>query len=299
MHPLLALRGALRRITRALYVEPDASLQLGLLIGDKAGVPRQLTQEFRATGTSHVLAVSGYNVALVADTAVLLLCLAGIARRRSAVATICAVLAFTGLAGADPPVLRAAVMGSLALVAVALGRARSSGALVVTAAAMLVADPLALRHDIGFRLSFGAVLGLGLYGGHFTRLLAPRLKSEGVAEALGQTLGAIVATLPVMLVDFGQFSLTAPVVNVLIAPLIPFSTAAGAISVSLGAVWLPLGVPVAAASAAALRLMSAIVHAFASAVPVLPLQLSLPQGALLCLPLFLLWRSLETSAPKP
>ncbi|MEY4722674.1 MAG: hypothetical protein RLZZ324_187 [Candidatus Parcubacteria bacterium] len=297
-HPLYFLRGRLRAVVRGLLPEPDASLQLGLLVGDKAGVPPQLTQDFRNTGTSHVLAVSGYNVMLVADTLVLALCICGLARRRAAVLSAVGIAVFTGLAGADPPVLRAALMGGAGLVAAALGRKGNAlGGLLLAAALMLALDPLSLRNDVGFRLSFAAVMGLSMFGRAFGERMT-WIPFKGVRDALGETLGAIVATLPIMLHDFGSLSLTAPAVNVMIAPLIPFATATGALAVMFASLYAPLGVPPAVAAGAALRLMRAVVSWWSGAVPSLPLQIGTAAAFALYVPILLLWFTLRKPATR-
>lgn len=291
-HPFLELRARLRRTVRSMLPEPDASLLLGLLVGDRGGLPPALNADFRATGTSHVLAVSGYNVMLLIDSAIVLFALAGLARRPAAALISMLVVGFVLLAGADPPVLRAGLMGSAGLLAALLGRkANGTNAFLLAAAIMLLADPLALRHDVSFRLSFFAVAGLSAFGTPFERFLG-FIPIEAVRTPLAQTLGATLATLPIALHDFGSFAVASPPTNVLIAPLIPFATAAGAIAVLAATVWSPLGLTIAAAVALALRLMRRIVGCWAALLPAWPVKTGFGETVLIYLGLLILWRVL-------
>jgi competence protein ComEC len=278
--------------------EPNASLLLGLIVGDRGGLPKSLTDAFRATGTSHVLAVSGYNVMLVTEALVVGLALLGLARRRAALLVAGCVAAFVLLAGADPPVLRAGIMGSVGLLAALLGRRGHGGnAFAFTAAAMLMADPLALRHDVSFRLSFFAVAGLSAFGSP----LAERMRFipfEGVRSALAETLGATIATLPIALHDFGSLAVASPVVNVMIAPLVPFSTAVGAAGVIVAFISPTLALPASLAVAAALRLMREIVGWWADAAPAVAVSAGFRTTAGLYAALILLWYALKKKTPE-
>jgi len=288
-HPLLAMRAKLRATVRAFLPEPEASLLLGLLVGDRGGLPEALILDFRATGTSHVLAVSGYNVVLVADAMVILFALAGLARRHAALVVVLCIVGFAGLAGADPPVTRAALMGSAGLIAAALGRRyHAPNGLLLAAVLMLIWNPLVLRNDIGFRLSFAAVVGLSAFGRAFGERMT-FIPIDGVRSALGETLGATFATIPIMLHDFGSLAFSSPMTNVMIAPLVPFATAVGAVAVTLSMVFAPLGLVPATATGAALRLMRSIVSWWAAALPATPLQIGTAAAFALYVPIGLLW----------
>lgn len=296
--PLVFLRTRLRGTVRAILPEPDASLLLGLLIGDRAGLPKDLVVAFRDTGTSHVLAASGYNVTLVAEAAVVIFALAGLARRRAAAATAGCIVLFALLCGGDPPVARAAIMGCVGLFAAALGRRyHAPNALMLAAALMLAYDPAALRHDAGFRLSFAAVAGLRAFGCPFASRLA-WVPWEGARKALAETLGATVATLPLILHDFGILAPSAPLVNLAIAPLIPAAMAAGAAAVVAAFPSAALAAPFAFAADAPLALMRAAVNGGAKAVPAVQARAGLGMAAVLYGWIILLWYGLRRAEAK-
>lgn len=279
---LHAARSGVRTAIVAAVPEPDASLALGLLIGDDAGIPRRVTQAFRDTGTAHVLAVSGYNVRLLVDALFVLFAVAAVRRRRAAGAVAALVIAFALMTGADPPVVRAAIMGCAGIVASLLGR-RDAGIapLALAAAGMLAAEPFALRHDIGFRLSFAAVAGMRLFGPQLYAAFGGDPDLAGLRRSLADTLAATAATLPIMLHDFGALTPAAPIVNVIIAPFVPPLMMASAAVAAVGTVAPPFAVAPAAVVVALARPFVAVVTSAAVAAPAMPLRVSWPVAALL------------------
>lgn len=230
-----AARAHVRETVTSALPEPDASLVLGLLIGDDGGIPRSVAQAFRETGAAHVLAVSGYNVRLLVDALFTAFAAVSVRRRRASAAVAALVVAFAAMTGAEPPVVRAAVMGCAGIVAGFLGRRDAGvGSLLLAAAAMLAVDPSALRHDVGFRLSFAAVAGMRVFGPRFYRAFGGDPDEFGVRRSLADTLAATCATLPIVLHDFGTVPFAAPLVNVVIAPFVPSLMAAGAAVLAFG-----------------------------------------------------------------
>ena len=205
--------------------EPMASLAAGILLGVKAQMPQDFYQALVNTGTLHVIAASGFNVSIVA--AVLMGVLMKVVSRGVAiVGGIGGIVVYVLIAGGSASVVRAAIMGSLTLIAYYLGRPTEARRLLgVTVAVMLLANPLMLL-DTGFQLSVSATWGL-LY-------VEPRIKSRFkmlddrfqfvqsiLAGYLYPTLAATVATLPIILWHFGRVSWISPVANLLILPAIP------------------------------------------------------------------------------
>ena len=295
---LYGLRSKIRAAVGRLLPEPEASFLLGLLIGDRDGLPSDLVAGFRATGTSHILAVSGYNVSRVAEVFLLLLAAVTVKRRRAAWLSVAGILVFAAIAGAEASVIRAAAMGCTALVAAAAGRRYSSAvALSLAAAAMLAFEPLLLRHDVGFQLSFAAVLGLHHLGAPLTERLRFLPEFLGIRRSAGETLGATLATLPVIILAFGRVPLVGPVANLLILPLIPWIMVLGVCSIIFSAVLFPAGLVPAVAATWLLRAIEAIVGFLAK----LPLALELQTGAFGCSLiagwLLLLWYALARAKP--
>jgi len=299
---LLGAKRAMRRLAGALLPEPGSSLLLGLLIGDRGGIPPDLTADFRATGTSHILAVSGYNVHQVVEFAFVVCALCAIRRRRAIAVVAALLIAFTALTGGDAPVVRAALMGGMGLVAGLLGRRNGGlGPLAVAAAAMLVHDPLILRHDVGFRLSFAAVAGMRAFGPLLSERLGFLPDAFGLRQTAADTLAATAGTMPIALHDFGLLPVASPLVNVAVVPLVPLIMASGAAAMAAGALALPLGAPLAFVCDALARTMTGIVGISASFAPVLEAKANAWQTAFLYGCFVLLWFALtrRPEGPRP
>ena len=220
-----------RRATRSALAlpEPEAGLAAGILIGLRERVDRSLAADFATAGASHVVAISGWNIAIVGGSR-----RGGAARpaaaRSSPIVVGGTILAYVVAAGASPSVVRAAVMAAVVLLARESGRAgRAPAALALAAFAMLLAEP-AMIGDAGFRLSVAATAGLLAWGtplGRWIGGLAGGRVPGWLAEGLGISLAAQAATLPDVLVTFGRLSLVAPAVNLAVVPLVPAAMGAG------------------------------------------------------------------------
>jgi len=219
--------------------EPESSFLLGLLIGVKDGLPEELTESFRDTGTTHILAVSGYNVTQLINVGVLLLALILIPRRKSAATMAVAVILFACVVGGDASVIRAAIMGCVGILATLYQR-RYSGtrALLAAAALMLVVNPLVLKHDVGFQLSFVAVWGLHALAPGLLGLFPVRWRNAAV-RILCETGSATLATMPIILHAFGRLPAVGLLANLLILPLIPWAMLFGALAIAIGLVSVP------------------------------------------------------------
>jgi competence protein ComEC len=265
--------------------EPDAGLAAGILIGLRDRVDRSVAAEFTTAGVSHVVAISGWNIAIVAAA---IAALAGrLRRRRRAVVTAIAIVTYICFAGASPSVLRAGAMAGVVLFARETGRAgRAAAALGWAAALLLLADPR-LVGDAGFQLSTLATGGLIAWATPLTATLDRWTGGRAPAwltESLGVSLAAQAATLPVVLASFGRLALIAPVVNLAVVPLVAPAMAAGIVAM-LGAAAVELGAPdvagvvLAAPAWVALRLIVGIVDV-AAAVPLASVSLEPPLGQL-------------------
>ncbi len=266
-----ARRGTGDLLTRVLP-EPEAGLAAGILIGLRDRVDRDVAAAFTTAGVSHVVAISGWNIAIVAAAVTAIA--GGLGRRRRSVVTVAAIVAYIAFAGASPSVLRAGAMAGVVLFARESGRAgRAAAALCWAATLLLISDP-SLIGDAGFQLSSLATAGLIAWA----TPLAERLDrwSGGrlpgwLAESLGVSLAAQVATLPVVLASFGRLSVIAPAVNLLVVPLVAPAMAAGLLAMAGGGL-VALGMPdaigsiLAAPGWVALRLIIGIVD-IAAAVP--------------------------------
>jgi competence protein ComEC len=234
-----------------LWPDPEASLLAGILLGVESGIPEDVLEAFQDTGTAHVIAISGFNIAIVVGLFTLLFTRL-LGRVKGAILAIVGILLYTLLVGAGPSVVRAALMGGLALFAYHIGR-RQVGLLTMAlvAAIMALTNPLILW-SASFQLSFFATLGLVLYAQPLEQWLegwvALRLPAETArrvsrpfAEFLLFTLAASLATLPIILYHFQRISLVSLVANPAILPAQPPVMVMGGLAVLLGMAFEPLG----------------------------------------------------------
>ncbi len=260
-----------------LFPDPEASLLAGILLGVDSGLPAPLQQAFKDTGTAHIIAISGFNIAILAGVFV-----SSFSRllgpRRGALAALLGIAFYTFLVGADAAVVRAAVMGTLSLFAQQVGRRQQGlNTLAFVAALMALWNPLVLW-DVGFQLSFFATLGLILYTQPFQAtaeaLIAryfPRWDAGGIAKILADyvllTLAAQLTTLPIMAYQFKQISLVSFIANPFILPAQPAVMILGGLAVFMSLIAFPLGQlaawvawPLTAYTIRAVELFDAVPH---------------------------------------
>lgn len=213
-----------------VFPEPHASFMAGLLTGSRRGIPEDVLADFNATGLTHIIAISGYNIALVIALAVALV---GRFIRRSWQFPIVAgfVVLFTLFVGAGAPVVRAAITGLLAFFALTIGRQYHLTMALTLAASLMVAwNPDILLHDASFQLSFASVLGLVYLAPWGERLCAKLSNTLAIRDSLILTLAAQIATAPLIFLYFGRLAVIAPLANLLVAPAIPVAMATGLIA---------------------------------------------------------------------
>lgn len=240
--------------------EPHASFLAGLLFGGSSSLSRDLKDDFSKTGTSHVLAASGFNVSLFSMVFLTWITHSFLGRRRGAYLTAALLVAYVCVAGATAAVVRAGIMGLLVLVGFVVRRKPSIlNVTLLALAAMLLWNPLLLS-DVGFQLSFVATAAmLGASGAIEKRCVFVPEAFELRASFAG-SLAAIVFTLPIMLWHFGTVSPWSPVVNLLVLPIVPMlmaftgvALAAGFLNVALGTV---VAIPAWAASSVLLHVIA-------------------------------------------
>ena len=247
------LRAMLGGPLRRLVPEPESGILLGIALGDRASISAELAYAFARSGTSHLLAISGFNMTLVA-TAVGAVLRGRIGPRGRAAATVGSVVLYSLLVGLGASVLRSAIMAAVTALGLALGRrAAAANGLCAAIAVMLVLDPTTLG-DAGFLLSAAATGGLLA----FQSPIAARLRGLPpiIGDGLATTLAATVPTLPIVAGIFGRISLVSPVANVIAVPLFPFLMVTSVATVAVGAASIDAARPfalVAYVLAAALR----------------------------------------------
>lgn len=217
---LLGVKYAFIKQASKVLPEVESNLLLGILIGARKALPDEVVNNFNATGVSHVIAISGYNISIIISALAFLDRYIG--RRANFWLNLAVVAGFVVMSGASASVNRAALMGGLVLLSSRAGRLYAiTPALCLAAALMLVFNPRILYWDASFQLSFLATGGVVYLAPLLEDLTASWPGLFGVKSIITTTMSAIIATLPFMLYQFGRLSIVAPLVNVLVLPLVP------------------------------------------------------------------------------
>jgi competence protein ComEC len=248
---IYALREKADQTLHQLFPMPEASVFAGILLGIQSDIPDFLYQAYQASGTSHVLVISGFNIAIIAAL------ISRLFRRIfpfgwDALASVIAIGLYTVLVGAQPPVVRAAIMGIIALPAYLLGR-RLIGLniLAFTAALMVFFSPFLLL-DVSFQLSFLSTMGIMVFTDplkdifyNFTNRLFHNDHDDRwiswVDDYLLVTLAAQFAVFPVILAHFKYLSLVTLPANLLILPVQPAVMVLGGVALIAGMLFPPAG----------------------------------------------------------
>ncbi|MCY4438257.1 MAG: ComEC/Rec2 family competence protein [Chloroflexi bacterium] len=230
LRALYGVKERLLGVMEEILPRPHAPLRQGILLGARAGIPATLRQAFDLSGTTHLIAISGFNMTIVA------IMLESVTRRffgrRSLWISMAGVAFYTILVGANPAVVRAAVMAILLLFAATLGRDRDPwSALALAAVAMTAWEPTILW-DVGFQLSVAATAGLLV----LSNPLHDRLRwlPYPLPAIVAPTLAAQLFVLPLLIFVFGRVSPFFLISNVLALPLIPWIMLSGAVATAAG-----------------------------------------------------------------
>lgn len=238
---LLHLKIMLVRYLLSLYDSVRGNFLLGILIGAKRGLPPEVTQNFIRTGTSHILAVSGFNISIFITWLAYAAYVVG--RRAQIMLSAVCIVVFVIIAGPSGSVVRAACMGGVFMAGMLSGRLYYPIAgLLFVASGMVFQNPRILYWDIGFQLSAAATLGI-LLGLPLFEALKERVGGfYKMIELLAITMCAIIFTLPISLWHFGQLSIIAPFANMLLVPPVEIIMALGFLSflpwVGSGVAWI-------------------------------------------------------------
>lgn len=243
---LLAFNDLLRSILLRLLPEPHAGLLAGMLLGTQAAVPSPVLQDFRVTGTSHLLVISGWNITILVASVTSMLSACGLTRRSAALGSLPFLIVYVLFVGASPSVVRAGIMGALVIWAEMSDReADAWTGLLVTCVILATIDPNVLW-DAGFQLTVAGTAGVITWSTPLrrwmqTRPLLGHPLLAAPADTVTATCAALMLVLPIVLYHFNTFSPIAPLANVMLAPVVPPAMFFGLCAVVLGLVWLPLG----------------------------------------------------------
>lgn len=247
------IQSGFRNAIADLIPEPEAGLLSGLLVGGSDTLAPETKEAFARAGLSHIVAVSGYNMSIVAEGLVVLALIFGAWRQWAAGVAVAGLALFLLIIDGSAASLRAALMAWFAFGAYFFGRpAASWNGLLLAASVMLCFDPLLIRYDVGFQLSFLATLALLVFTRSFETFNFFRYWYGKITALFLTTIVIELFTLPVVVSTFGTFSIIAPFANAILLPLVPIAMFIGLAALTLSAlvqafgilvvpfVWLPL-----------------------------------------------------------
>lgn len=252
-----------RSIAR-LFPPREAGLLLGLALGDASRLDAGMMRDFRATGLGHLLVVSGENVAMVLAPVLALASLLRLRRWPRFLLGSGTVAFFVVLTGAEPSVMRAGVMATLALVGVLIGRPRTTASILAAAVlVLLILDPWLVR-SIGFQLSVAATAGMVALASPIAERLR-RFLPAPVSLAAGTTLGAQLGVTPILLFQFREVPGVTVLANLLAFPAVSPALLLGLAAATTGLVSVAVGRLIAAFALVPLRYLGWVADRLAKA----------------------------------
>lgn len=216
---------------------PASGLLNAMLLNYRREITPELSLAFNKTGLTHIIAISGLNITLIATMLFELFIALGIKRKKVFWLAMTILTIYVLMIGAPASAARALIMSGIFLYALSIGRLSTGfNALMLAAVILLLINPYALVYDIGFQLSFLAVLSLMLFYEKILDWLKFLPENLQIRALVTMTLAAQILTLPVIIYYFGRISLIAPIANILVVPVLPIMTIAGFILIGAGLV---------------------------------------------------------------
>jgi len=242
--------------------DPESLLMGGLILGERSSFGQGLRQDFVDTGTIHIVALSGYNVTIIAEWFMKLFSFLSI---NTAIGMgVFAIIIFVTMAGGSSTAIRAGAMAILALIARATGRNYDvARALVLVGVIMILINPFILFFDVSFQLSFIATVAVIFFAPRIEKYFYWITKKGQLRDIISVTCACYVFVLPFILYKMGNLSVVALPANILILPFIPFTMGLGFLTGFLGLIWYGLSVPVGYVSYLLLHYELAVVSYFA------------------------------------
>ena len=220
-NPFLAARDSFAEAVRRAMPEPEASLGLGFVVGQKSALPTDLSEQLKTVGLTHIVVASGYNLTILVRFARRLL--ARRSRYLALAGSLTLVIGFVLVSGFSASMNRAAIVTVLSLLAWYYGRKFHPIQLILyVAAASALMNPLYVWGDLGWLLSFAAFTGVLVVAPIISKALHKKDTEPGATSQLViETLSAELMTLPIIIVSFGYIPVLALLANILVAPIIP------------------------------------------------------------------------------
>lgn len=227
---LYGLRVGIRRTMAGIFGSPHAELMTGLLVEGGDLISKDLKDEFRRVGLSHIIALSGFNVAVIVES--FAFAMQGMRRAFRFTGIFVFILAFAFMVGFSSTIARAFIMACISLGADIFRKTYEPlRALCLSAVIMSLVYPLGIIYDISFQLSFMATLSMIVVSPLISGWFAKLPLAEMFRETLVSSMSALVLTTPIILFYTGNFSVVALLANMLVVPLLPITMLLGFIPV--------------------------------------------------------------------
>ncbi|MBI1279289.1 MAG: DUF4131 domain-containing protein [Anaerolineaceae bacterium] len=248
---LLDFKSQARKMISLSLPEPAAGLLTGILLGDARGLSPEISDAFSTVGASHIIAISGFNMAVLSGVVMGLLGRFRVRPRWAAVIGLSVIVVYTILVGASASVVRAAIMSSMLVIGALLRRKSYVPTSLAFVAVLLSVQNPTVLWDVGFQLSLFATLGLALFANplteYFNALLVrlfPRKTAVMVGDFLGEPLivsiAAQIMSLPLIILYFGKLSVISLAVNLLVIPVQSVLMVLGLVATLLAFVAFPI-----------------------------------------------------------
>ncbi|MCK4918933.1 MAG: ComEC/Rec2 family competence protein [Candidatus Pacebacteria bacterium] len=235
-------RKSASEIVKKIFSQPQAGIINAMVLGKKSDLSNETLENFNRTGTRHIIAISGLHMTIIGVLVMFLLLAIGLNRSFAFYLAVLGIGFYVMLVGFPPSAVRASVMSVMILLAVKVGRLSSAGiAIIFAGSLMLVFNPNLLRYDTGFQLSFLAVLGIIYIYPKLDFYLKKYPDYLKIKTIFLITVSAQIATLPIIISNFGQFSVFSVFANIMILPFVPIVMIGGIISIMAGFVSLLIG----------------------------------------------------------
>jgi competence protein ComEC len=278
-------------INRSLPAE-QAGLLNGMLIGYREGLTDDLQGAFSDSGLSHIMAVSGANVAFIVFPLLFVLRKLRVKQAAANIITIAVLVVFVLITGADPSVLRAVIMAVVILVAQIVRRETDIYTSIALAAIILMLSNPFTIFNIGFQLSFAATLSIVLFYKYIQSVIKNRFLPEVFSSVIAATLAAQCGVLPITLYYFNSLSVISLLTNVIVVPLTGLITVLGMLMAAAGSVAIVLSQLLGYINFCLLSFVLMVVK-FAASLPFAVIVTKTPALwqiiAYYCLILFFLW----------
>ncbi|MFA5095588.1 MAG: ComEC/Rec2 family competence protein [Candidatus Paceibacterota bacterium] len=243
--------------------EPESLLMSGLILGEKSSFNESLKQSFVDTGTIHIVALSGYNVTIVAEW--IMKIFSSFPKNIGIGAGIISILLFVLMTGGSSTAVRAGIMATLALFARLIGRNYDvTRALILAGVFMILINPFVLAFDVSFQLSFMATVAVIFFTPKIEKYflwITPRFQLRDIVSV---TCACYIFVLPFILYKMGNLSLVALPANILILPFIPITMVFGFLTGFAGLIWYVFSVPLGFISYLMLHYELAVINFFSN-----------------------------------